>query len=354
MEYRQLGRSGLLVSSLALGTMTFGGRGAFANVGSTELDEARRLLDRALDAGVNLIDTADIYSDGRSEEIVGEVLAGRRHEVVLATKARFATGPGPNQAGLSRAHLISACEASLQRLRTDYIDLYQVHERDGLTPVEETIDALDTLVHQGKVRYVGCSNHSAWHAMKALGVAERLGRVRYVSHQIYYSLLHREAEHELVPMAVDEGLGILVWSPLAGGWLSGKYRRGEPLPPGSRQASPWGEPPIYDSDHLYDVIEGLAAVARDLGRSPAQVALAFLLDRPGVTSVIIGARHEEQLNENLDAASVRLDEESRRRLEALSPPRLDYPYWHQARTAAERLSEGDRTLLERAIAPVGP
>ena len=353
MEHRQLGRSGLRVSSLALGTMTFGGRGTFSNVGSTEVDEARRIVDRALDAGVNLVDTADIYSDGRSEEIVGEVLAGRRDRVVLATKARFATGEGPNDAGLSRGYLIRACEASLRRLQTDHIDLYQVHERDGITPVEETVDALDTLVHQGKVRYVGCSNHSAWHVMKALGVAERLGRTRYVSQQIYYSLLHREAERELVPMAIDEGLGIVVWSPLAGGWLSGKYRRGEPLPSGSRQASPWGEPPIHDPDHLYHVIEGLVAVANDLGRSPAQVALAFLLDRPGVTSVIVGARHEEQLGENLEAVSVRLDDEARGRLEALSPPRLDYPYWHQARTAADRLSPGDRTLLERPAGPEG-
>lgn len=345
MEYRQLGRSGLRVSSLALGTMTFGGRGGFSNVGRTEVDEARRLVDQALDAGVNLVDTADIYSDGRSEEIVGEVLAGRRDRVVLATKARFATGEGPNDAGLSRGYLIRACEASLRRLRTDYLDLYQVHERDGLTPVEETVDALDTLVHQGKVRYVGCSNHSAWHVMKALGVAERLGRTPYVSQQIYYSLLHREAERELVPMAVDEGLGILVWSPLAGGWLSGKYRRGQPLPEGSRHASPWGEPPIHDVEHLYDVIEGLVEVAGALGRSPAQVALSFLLGRPGVTSVVVGARTEDQLADNLEAAGLHLDDEARARLERLSPPLLDYPYWHQARTAADRLSPGDRTLL---------
>ena len=200
MEYRQLGYTGLRVSALALGTMTFGGRGKFALVGETEIDEARRIVERALDAGVNFIDTADVYSDGRSEEIVGEVLKGRRDEIVLATKARFAMGSGQNDAGLSRRYLLRACEASLRRLGTDYIDLYQVHERDGLTPMEETLDALDTLVHQGKVRYIGCSNHSAWHVMKALGISERRGLQRYVTQQIYYSLLDRDAEYELVPL----------------------------------------------------------------------------------------------------------------------------------------------------------
>ncbi len=347
MEYRQLGRSGLRVSSLALGTMTFAGRHGSADIGMTEVDEARRIVDRALDAGVNLIDTADVYARGRSEEMVGEVLEGRRDRVVLATKARFATGEGPNDAGASRGYLIRACEASLRRLRTDYIDLYQVHERDGLTPVEETVDALDTLVHQGKVRYVGCSNFSSWHIMKALGVAERLGRIPYVSQQIYYSLLHREAERDLVPLAIDEGLGILVFSPLAGGWLSGKYRRGEPVPAGVRHASPGSEPPIYDVDRLYGVIDELVAVAGELGRSPAQVALAFLLGRPAVTSLILGARNEAQLADNLNAASLTLDASVRAHLESLSPPQLDYPYWHQVRTAPDRLSPGDRTLLEQ-------
>ena len=347
MEYRQLGASGLKVSSIALGTMTFGGRGNFAAVGQTEVDEARRMLDLALDAGVNLVDTADVYSEGRSEEIVGELIANRRDRVVLATKARFAMGSGPNDAGLSRGYLIRACEASLRRLRTDYIDLYQVHERDGVTPTEETLDALDTLVHQGKVRYVGCSNHAAWHLMKALSISERRGLERYVSQQIYYSLLDREAEYELVPLSIDQGLGILVWSPLAGGLLSGKYRRDQPTPQGVRHAidSPWREPPVYDEAHAFDVIEELVAVAGEMGKSPAQVALAYLLAKPGVTSVIVGARNEAQLSDNLAAAEVELSAELRARLDQISAPRLIYPYWHQARTASDRLSAADLTLL---------
>src|SRR4051812_13789309 len=224
MEHRQLGRSGLRVSALTLGTMTFGGRGPFANVGSTGVDGARRQIDMCLDAGVNLIDTADVYSGGHSEEIVGEALAGRRDRVVLATKARMPMGDGPNDAGLSRHHLIAACEASLRRLGTDHIDIYQVHEWDGQTPLEETLEALDSLQRSGKVRYVGASNYTGWQLMKALGVAERRGYQRFVTQQVFYSLQSRDAEYELVPIAVDQGVGMLVWSPLAGGLLSGKYR----------------------------------------------------------------------------------------------------------------------------------
>ncbi|HUZ20228.1 MAG TPA: aldo/keto reductase [Acidimicrobiales bacterium] len=345
MEYRQLGSSGLKVSSLALGTMTFGGRGNFSAVGDTQVDEARRIVDMALDAGVNVVDTADVYSEGRSEEIVGEVLKGRRDSVVLATKARFPMGGGPNDAGLSRGYLMRAVEASLRRLNTDYIDLYQVHERDGVTPTEETLDTLDTLVHQGKVRYIGCSNHSGWHLMKALGLADRLGLQRYVSHQIYYSLLNREAEYELVPAAIDQGLGILVWSPLAGGLLSGKYHRGQEPPAGSRHATAWGEPPVYDQAHTYDIIEALIEVAEARGVSSAQVALAYLLGKPAVSSVIIGARTEAQLADNLGAAALTLDEAARDRLDEVSALPLIYPYWHQARTAADRLSAADETLL---------
>ncbi len=311
------------------------------------MDEARHLVDRALEAGVNLVDTADVYSAGRCEEIVGEVLAGRRDDVVLATKARYAWGDGQNDAGLSRRYLLRACEASLRRLKTDSIHLYQVHERDGLTPTEETLDALDTLVHQGKVRYVGCSNHSAWHVMKALGISERRGLQRYVTQQIYYSLLDRDAEYELVPLSVDQQLGILVWSPLAGGLLSGKYRRGVEPPPGSRQTTPWGEPPVYDKDRMYDIIETLVEVATEHGRSPAQVALAYLLGRPAVTSLIIGARTEAQLADNLGAVDWKLDDSARARLDEVSAPRLLYPYWHQVTTAPERLSAADETLLAR-------
>jgi aryl-alcohol dehydrogenase-like predicted oxidoreductase len=351
MEYRQLGTSGLRVSTIALGTMTFGGRGGFARVGSTEVDEAKRIVDQALDAGVNLIDTADIYSTGRSEEIVGETLKGRRDNVVLATKARFGLGNGPNDGGLSRGYLIRACEASLRRLGTDYIDLYQVHERDGATPTEETLDALDTLVHDGKVRYVGCSNFSAWHLMKSLWVADRHGFTPYISQQIYYSLLDREAEYELVPVAVDEGVGILVWSPLAGGLLTGKYRRGIEPPEGTRQTTESGEPPIYDTERMYTVIDALVATAESLGRSPAQVALAYLIGRPAVTSVIVGVRTEEQLSDNLGAASFSLGEEERKALDQVSDPPLIYPYWHQARSATDRMSKGDETLLSRYEGP---
>jgi aryl-alcohol dehydrogenase-like predicted oxidoreductase len=345
LEYRQLGYTGVRVSALALGTMTFGGRGKFALVGETEVDEARRIFDRALDGGINFIDTADVYSDGRSEEIVGELIKGRRDEIVLATKARFAMGEGQNDAGLSRRYLLRACEASLRRLGTDYIDLYQVHERDGLTPMEETLDALDTLVRQGKVRYIGCSNHSAWHVMKALGISERRGLQRFVTQQVYYSLLDRDAEYELIPLSIDQQLGVLVWSPLAGGLLSGKYRRNVEPPAGSRQTTPWGEPPVYDRERMYRIVEALVEVASARGTSPAQAALAYLLGRPAVTSLVIGARTEEQLADNLGSVDWTLDVDERAQLDEVSAPLLIYPYWHQASTAPERLSEADEALL---------
>jgi aryl-alcohol dehydrogenase-like predicted oxidoreductase len=345
VEYRRLGHTGLRVSALALGTMTFGGRGKFAYVGETEVDDARRIVDRALDFGVNFIDTADIYSAGRSEEIVGQVIKGRRDEIVLGTKARFEMGSGKNDGGLSRRYLVSACEASLRRLGTDYIDLYQVHERDGVTPMEETLDTLDTLVHQGKVRYIGVSNHSGWHVMKALGISERLGLQRYVAQQIYYSLLDRDAEYELIPLAIDEDLGVLVWSPLAGGLLSGKYRRGVEPPAGARQTTPWGEPPVYDRERMYRIIDALVEVADAHGASPARAALAYIVGRPAVTSVIIGARNEDQLVDNLASVDLTLSDAERARLDEVSALPLVYPYWHQANTAAERLSSGDESLL---------
>ncbi len=344
MEYRRLGKSGLRVSTIALGTMTFGGSDSSA-VGATEVDEARRIVDMALDVGVNLIDTADVYSHGRSEEIVGEVIQGRRDSIVLATKARFRMGEGPNDEGLSREHLVRACEDSLRRLNTDYIDLYQVHERDGSVPAEETLDALDTLLHQGKVRYVGCSNFAAWQIMESLWTSDRHGMVAYVSQQIYYSLLNREAEYELVPLAVDHGVGVLVWSPLAGGLLSGKYRRGQPPPEGARRAAGWGEPPIYDEEHTYDVIETLVSVAESRGVSPAQAALNYLIGKPAVSSVIVGARNEGQLTDNLRAADWTLSAEERARLDEVSRLPLIYPYWHQSAIPADRLSPGDETLL---------
>jgi aryl-alcohol dehydrogenase-like predicted oxidoreductase len=345
MDYRQLGRSGLRVSALTLGTMTFGGRGGFASVGTTDVAAARRQVDMCLDAGINLIDTADIYSDGLSEEIVGEVLEGRRDDVLVATKARMPMGPGPNDAGLSRHHLLRACEASLRRLRTDHIDLYQVHEWDGHTPIEETLDALDTLVRDGKVRYVGCSNYAAWQLMKALGVSDRLGLQRYVSQQIYLSLQAREAEYELVPVSLDQGVGILVWSPLAGGLLSGKYRRGVDGPEGSRHFTDWNEPPVRDREALYDTVDVLVEIAEGHGVSAAQVALAWLLGREGVSSVVIGARTDEQLADNLAAADLTLGDDERARLDEVSAPPLLYPFWHQAKAASDRLGAPDLSLL---------
>ncbi|WP_027134933.1 aldo/keto reductase [Geminicoccus roseus] len=345
MQYRQLGRSGLRVSVLTLGTMTFGGKGAFAKTGATDVTGARRQIDRCIDAGVNLFDTADMYSAGQSEEILGQALQGKRNQVLITTKARFPMGDGPNDAGSSRQHLIAACEASLRRLGTDHIDLYQLHEWDGHTPIEETLEALDSLVRAGKVRYVGVSNFSGWHLMKTIGAAELHRLIRPVSQQIHYTLQAREAEYELVPIAIDQGVGILVWSPLAGGLLSGKYRRGEASPEGSRHLANWGEPPIRDEGKLYDIVDVLVSIAKERDVPAAQVALAWLLGRPGVASLVIGARTDEQLAANLAAADLSLAPEERARLDEVSAPPLLYPYWHQAKTAADRLSPADLSLL---------
>jgi aryl-alcohol dehydrogenase-like predicted oxidoreductase len=349
MEYRQLGRSGLRVSTVTLGTMGFGGTGFAEVVGQIDVEGARRQIGLARDAGVNLIDTADVYSAGLSEEIVGKALGGDRDEVLVATKVRMPMGGGPNDAGLSRHHIIRGAEASLRRLGTDHIDLYQVHEWDGQTPLEETLSALDALVRSGKVRYIGASNYAAWQLMKALGVSERTGTARFASQQIYYSLQAREAENELVPLAVDQGLGILVWSPIAGGLLSGKYRRGADAPAGSRHLTDWDEPPVHDEDKLYDTIEELVAIGDAHGVSAAQVALAYTIAKPAVTSVIVGARTEEQLTDNLAAAELALSAEEVARLDAVSAQPLQYPYWHQAKTSADRLSPADLTLLGRHL-----
>ena len=346
MEYRLLGRSGLKVSVLTLGTMTIGGKGNFAKVGDVGLAEARRQIDMVIDAGVNLIDTADVYSAGTSEEIVGEALGGRRPGgVLIASKARFAMGSGPNDRGLSRHHLIRACEASLKRLRTDVIDLYQVHEWDGQTPLEETLGALDTLLSQGKIRYVGCSNYSGWHIMKALARSEQGLLPRFVSQQIHYTLEAREAEYELVPISMDQGLGILVWSPLAGGLLSGKHRRNQEGPAGTRQLAGWHEPPIRDENRLWKIIDALVDIADARGVSGAQIALAWLLGREAVTSVIIGGRNEAQIKDNLKAADLKLTAEERGRLDEISAPPIIYPYWHQMQTASDRLGRADLSLL---------
>ncbi|MCW6510451.1 aldo/keto reductase [Lichenifustis flavocetrariae] len=344
MEYRQLGRSGLKVSVLTMGTMTFGGKGGFAKVGDTDVAGARRQIDMCVEAGINLFDTADVYSAGLSEEIVGEIVEAKRDDLLIATKARFPMGPGPNDRGLSRHHIIRACEASLRRLRTDYIDLYQVHEWDGLTPLDETLEALDALVQSGKVRYVGASNYSGWHLMKALGIAERNHLPRFVSQQIHYTLQAREAEQELVPISIDQGLGILVWSPLAGGLLTGKYRRGQAEPSG-RKLNQWTEPPVHDTEKLYDIVDTVVSIAEARGTSGAAVALSWLLGRPGVTSVIVGARTDEQLATNLKAAELTLSAEERARLDAVSQTPLAYPYWHQANTANDRLGPADLSLI---------
>jgi aryl-alcohol dehydrogenase-like predicted oxidoreductase len=344
MEYRQLGRSGLRVSVLSLGTMTFGGRGEFASVGSTGVTEARRILDRCIEAGVNLVDTADMYSDGASEEIVGEIVKGRRQELVLATKCRFPTEPGPNGAGSFRYHIMRSLEASLSRLGTDYIDVYQLHGWDGQTSLEETMTTLDSLVKAGKVRYIGCSNYSAWHVMKALAVCERLGLERFASHQIYWTVVGRDAEVELVPAALDQGLGILVWSPLAGGLLTGKYRR-DSKPSEGRHLTDWGEPPIYDEAKVHDVIDAVVEVAEGHGVPPAQVALAWLLARPGVTSAIVGARDEAQIGGTLPAADLKLSTEELSHLDKVSSAPLPYPLWHQSGSVRDRLSDADRVLL---------
>ena len=346
MEYRLLGRSGLKVSTLTVGTMTFGGVGWAKTVGDLGVSEAKRLVDLCLDAGVNLIDTADVYSDGKSEEIIGEILGGKRKNgALIATKARFNMGPGPNDGGLSRQYLVAACEASLRRLKSDVIDLYQVHEWDGQTPLEETMEALDTLVRQGKVRYIGCSNFAGWHLMKALGVSEKDKRQRFISQQIHYSLEARDAEYELLPISVDQGLGVLIWSPLAGGLLSGKHRRNQAAPKGSRQFAGWTEPPIRDENRLWNIVDTLVSIGDSRGISAAQVALAWLLGRKVVTSVVIGGRTEAQFKDNLAAAELKLTAEERKRLDDVSLPPLLYPYWHQRNNASDRLSEADLELL---------
>ncbi|MDB5059066.1 MAG: aldo/keto reductase [Chloroflexi bacterium] len=346
MEYRQLGQSGLRISVLSLGTMTFGGQGNFAKVGAIDTAAGRRYVDMALDAGVNLVDTADVYSSGASEEIVGQAISGRRDRVLLATKARMRMGDGPNDAGLSRYHLMKAFEASLRRLGTDYVDLYQVHEWDGQTPLDETLETLDTLVRSGKVRYIGCSNYAGWQLLKALGTSDRRGYQRFISQQIYYSLQARDAEYELIPAGIDQGAGVLVWSPLAGGLLSGKYRRGQGAPEGTRRFAGWNEPPVRDEEQLYNIVDALVDIANARGVSPAQVALAWLLRRPAVASLIVGARTEAQLADNLRAAELRLTDDEQARLDEVSAPPLIYPHWHQAATSADRLGAADLALLK--------
>ncbi len=349
MEYRHLGRTGLQVSTISLGTMGFAGTGWASPVGHIDVDGARRQIDIAVAAGVNLIDTADVYSNGASEEILGQALGANRDQVLIATKVRAGMGEGPNDGGLSRHHIVRAAEESLRRLGTDHIDLYQLHGWDGSTPLEETLAALDDLVRSGKVRYIGASNFSGWHLMKALWASDKRGFERFASQQVYYSLQSRDAENELVPITIDQGLGILVWSPLAGGLLTGKYRRGQDAPEGSRRFEGWTEPPIYDEDRLYATIEVLANIARDRDASATQVGLAWTLAKPGVTSVIVGARTEDQLSDSLGSADIQLTDAEIGRLDEASATPLPYPYWHQANTADGRSSAADLSLIARHL-----
>jgi aryl-alcohol dehydrogenase-like predicted oxidoreductase len=332
MEYRQLGKSGLQVPVLSFGTATFGGGNEFFKAwGSTQVDEATRMVNLCLDAGVNLFDTSNVYSNGSSEEILGEAIKGLRDKVLISTKATFPMGEGANDYGSSRIHLIKACEDSLKRLGTDHIDIYHMHGFDANTPIDETIKALDNLVQSGKVRYIACSNFSGWHLMKSLSVSERNGWAKYVGHQVYYSLLDRDYEWELMPLAVEEGVGAIVWSPLSSGKLSGKYRRGQELPADARVAQ-GGNPVIAvtaDDERLYAIVDILDQLMEETGKTAAQISLNWLLQRPSVANIIIGARNEVQLKQNLDAVGWNLSLEQVKKLDAASELRPSYPYWHQ-------------------------
>jgi aryl-alcohol dehydrogenase-like predicted oxidoreductase len=337
MEYRRLGASGFTVPVLSFGTATFGGKGPlFSAWGDTDAKEARRLIDICLDAGLTMFDTADVYSSGESERILAEALKGRRDKVILSTKATFRFSDEPNEVGSSRFHLLRTVEAQLKRLGTDYIDLFQLHGFDAMTPVEEVLSTLDALVRAGKIRYVGVSNFSGWHLMKSLAVADRYGYPRYVANQTYYSLIGREYEWELMPLSLDQGIGAVVWSPLGWGRLTGKIRRGQPLPKTSRlhQSAEYG-PQVAD-EHLYRVVDALDEIAEEMGKTIAQIALNWLLQRPTVSTVIIGARNEEQLRQNLGAAGWNLTKEQIAKLDAASAVTPIYPYWHQRTGFVER------------------
>jgi aryl-alcohol dehydrogenase-like predicted oxidoreductase len=337
MEHRRLGRSGFMVPVLSLGTGTFGGSNEFFKAwGSTDVAEASRLVDICLDAGLTMFDSADIYSAGAAEEILGAAIRGRRDKVIISTKATFRAGDEANTVGSSRFHLIRACELALKRLGTDYIDLFQLHGYDAITPVEETLSTLDDLVRAGKIRYVGCSNFSGWHLMKSLAVAEKYNLPRYVAHQAYYSLIGRDYEWELMPLGIEQGVGAVVWSPLGWGRLTGKIRRGQPLPAGSRlhKTAEMG-PPVPDA-HLYRVVEALDEVAEETGKTVPQIALNWLLQRPTVANVIVGARNEAQLRQNLGAVGWNLTPDQVAKLDHASTVTLPYPCWHQRASFSER------------------
>jgi aryl-alcohol dehydrogenase-like predicted oxidoreductase len=334
MEFRQLIGSGFKVPVLSFGTGTFGGGTDFFRAwGTTDVQEATRLVDICLDAGVSMFDTADVYSQGLSEQILGKAIDGRRDRVIISTKATFQMGTDPNTVGSSRHHLIAACEASLRRLGTDYIDIYTMHGFDALTPIEEVLQTLDTLVRAGKVRYLACSNFSGWHLMKSLAISERYGLARYVAHQAYYSLIGREFEWELMPLALDQRVGTVVWSPLGWGRLTGKLRRNAPKPAVSRLPATSKDGPQVDDEYLFRVVEALDEVAKETEKTVPQIALNWLLQRPTVANVIIGARNEEQLRQNLGAVGWNLTPEQVARLDAASAVTPIYPYWHQRQFA---------------------
>jgi aryl-alcohol dehydrogenase-like predicted oxidoreductase len=335
MEYRLLGASGLQVSVLSFGTMTLGGEGRFAAMGNVQVEEARRQIEICLEAGVNLFDTADIYSFGKSEEVLGQALGPLRKDIVLATKVFVGLEPGTNKSGLSRRHIMEACEASLRRLQTDTIDLYQAHNFDSLTPLDETLRAFEDLTRAGKIRYYGCSNYSGWQLMKAQSIADRLALRRYISQQINYSLLARDAELELVPCGLDQRTGIMAWSPLQFGLLSGKFRRGQAKPSESR-LNTLDAPGTFDEERIFRIVDVLAEIAAARGISISQVALNWVTCKPCVDTVIIGARNEQQLRDNLAAAAWRLTPAEVERLDAVSALPLPYPYWHQQKFAGDR------------------
>ena len=332
MDYRYLGHSGFKVPALGFGAGTFGGKGPlFSAWGNTDIAEAKRLIDICLDAGVNLYDTADVYSDGASESILGAALKGRRERAIISTKITLRAGDGPNDIGASRHHLVSGVERALKRLGTDYIDLLQLHHFDAMTPVESVMSTLDDLVRAGKVRYLGASNFSGWQLMKSQAVADRYGYSRFVANQTYYSLIGRDYEWELMPLGLDQGVGAVVWSPLGWGRLTGKIRRGQPLPPDSRLHDTASFAPPVDEERLYRVVDALDAIATETGKSIPQVALNWLLQRPTVSTVLIGARNEQQLRQNLDAVGWNLSSEQVEKLDAASavtPPYPYYPYWN--------------------------
>jgi aryl-alcohol dehydrogenase-like predicted oxidoreductase len=331
MEYRRLGASGLNVPLISLGAATFGGTSEFFRAwGSTDVAAARRMVDVCLDAGVTMFDTADVYSNGKSEKILGEVLKGRRDRALISTKATFRFGSDPNDVGSSRFHLLRSCDEALKRLQTDHIDIFQLHGFDAMTPPEEVLSTLDQLVRAGKIRYVGVSNFSGWHLMKSLAVADRYGYPRYVANQTYYSLIGRDYEWELMPLGLDQGVGALVWSPLGWGRLTGKIRRGQPLPETSRLHKTADKGPPVDEERLFRVVDALDDIAKETGKSVPQIALNWLFHRPTVSSVIIGARDEKQLKDNLDAIGWHLTPEQIAKLDAASETTKPYPYWHQS------------------------